>query len=354
MQRLRRSDCSKPGIVRRRRGRGFSYHWAETGQRISDPEMLQRISDLVLPPAWEQVWICPVANGHLQAVGTDAAGRKQYRYHDDWRRRRDNEKFDQMLDFARALPALRAAVEHHLATEGLGRDRVLACAVRLLDRGFFRIGAEIGRSEDGETFGLTTMRKQHVTIAGDTIVFEYEAKGGKHQVQAVVDRAARAIITALKRRRGGSDELLAWKQGGRWWDVNATHVNDWIKEVAGGNYSAKDFRTWNATVLAAVALAVSGEVAKSKTGSKRAISRATQEVAHFLGNTATVARNSYIDPRVFDRYQSGWTVSGVLPDLGEGEFGQPAIHVGVEDVVLDLLERKTDTDGVERVGSLAS
>ncbi len=352
--RLRRSDCSKPGITRRRRGRGFSYHWAETGQRISDPELLQRISDLVLPPAWDQVWICPIANGHLQAVGTDAAGRKQYRYHDQWRLRRDNAKFDEMLDFARTLPALRAAVEHHLVAEGFGRERVLACAVRLLDVGFFRIGAEIGRSEDGETFGLTTMRKQHVTISGDEIIFEYEAKGGKQQVQRVVDPAARAIITALKRRRGGSDELLAWKQGRRWSDVQATHVNDWIKSVTGGDYSAKDFRTWNATVLAALALAVSGEVAKSKTASKRAMSRATQEVAHFLGNTATVARNSYIDPRVFDRYLSGWTVSGVLPDLGEGEFGQPAIHVGVEDAVLDLLERKTDADGVERVGSLAS
>ncbi len=352
--RLRRSDCSKPGITRRRRGRGFSYHWAETGQRISDPELLQRISDLVLPPAWDQVWICPIANGHLQAVGTDAAGRKQYRYHDDWRLRRDNAKFDEMLDFARTLPALRAAVEHHLVAEGFGRDRVLACAVRLLDVGFFRIGAEIGRSEDGETFGLTTMRKQHVTISGDEIIFEYEAKGGKHQVQSVVDPAVRALVTALKRRRGGSDELLAWKQGRIWSDVNATHVNDWIKEVTGGNYSAKDFRTWNATVLAAVALAVSGEVAKSKTASKRAESRAAQEVAHFLGNTPTVARNSYIDPRVFDRYRSGWTISGVLNDLGEGEFGQPAIHVGVEEAVLDLLERNSDSDGVEKVGSLAS
>ncbi|HUH07187.1 MAG TPA: hypothetical protein VML96_05190, partial [Egibacteraceae bacterium] len=162
MPRLRKSDCSQPGIVRRRRGRGFSYHWAETGERVADPQIVERIGELVLPPAWEDVWICPYANGHLQAIGTDAAGRRQYRYHDAWRERRDAEKFDEMLEFARSLPDLRAAVDQQLRAEGMGRERVLACAVRLLDRGFFRIGAEIGKSGDIETFGLTTMRKDHV------------------------------------------------------------------------------------------------------------------------------------------------------------------------------------------------
>src|SRR3712207_6623887 len=329
MPRLRRADCSKPGIKRVRRGRGFSYVWQHTGQRVDDPDVLRRISDLVLPPAWRDVWICPWPNGHLQAVGTDAAGRKQYRYHDAWRTRRDTEKFDEMLEFARALPRLREMAAAELASEGLTRARVLACAVRLLDRGFFRIGVEVGKSGELETFGLTTLRKEHVTVGGGGLVtFEYDAKGGKHRVQSGVDPAACEGVSALKRRRGGGEELLAFRDdAGRWVDVTARDVNDWIKEHSCGAFSAKDFRTWNATVLAAVALATSAPAAASKTAAKRAEARAAKEVAHYLGNTPTVARNSYIDPRVFDRYRSGWTITGVLTSLGaDAEFGEPSIH----------------------------
>lgn len=355
MPRLRRSDCSAPGIRRRRRGRGFTYHWEATGERVADEDVLRRIADLVIPPAWEDVWICPWPHGHLQAVGTDAAGRRQYRYHDHWRTRRDLEKFDSMLDFARALPGLRQVVAEHLEGEGLGRDRVLACAVRLLDRGFFRIGAEVGKSGEVETYGLTTMRKEHVTLPGDgLLVFDYDAKGGKRRLQSVVDPAVCEIVAALKRRRGGGPELLAYKDGGTWVDVTATHVNDWIKQHTGGCFSAKDFRTWNATVLAAMALALSGPSAASKTARKRAEARVAQEVAHYLGNTPTVARGSYIDPRVFDRFRSGWTISGVLTDLGSAEFGEPSIHGAVERAVLDLLEERTASEAVEEVTALAS
>ena len=357
MPRLRRADCSAPGIRRIKRGKGFNYTWELTGERVTDPEVLQRIHDLVLPPAWQDVWICPWPNGHLQAVGTDAAGRKQYRYHDDWRTRRDAEKFDEMLTFARALPRLREIIDEQLETEGLTRERVLACAVRLLDRGFFRIGVEIGRSGELETFGLTTMRKEHVTVGADGLLtFEYDGKGGKHRVQSVVDHQVCEIVAALKRRRGGGQELLAYRgDTGQWVDVTARDVNEWIKQQTCGAFSAKDFRTWNATVLAAIALATSAAVAKSKTARKRAEARVAKEVAHYLGNTPTVARSSYIDPRVFDRYRSGWTISGVLTSLGdEAEFGEPSIHGTVEEAVVDLLENRTSSDAVERVAALAS
>jgi DNA topoisomerase I len=354
MPRLRRSDCSRPGIRRRRRGRGFSYQWEETGKQVSEPEVLERIDELVLPPAWDDVWICPFDNGHLQAVGTDAAGRKQYRYHDAWRTRRDAQKFDDMLEFARALPQLRETVADLLeGREGMDRDRVLAATIRLLDRGFFRIGTEVGRSGDLETFGLTTMRKEHVSIDGERVVFEYDAKGGKRRLQSVVDPHVTGIISALKRRRSGGVELLAYRDGRQWVDINARDVNGWIKDVTGGDFSAKDFRTWSATVLAAVALAVSGLATGSASAMKRAEARAAREVAEYLGNTPAVARKSYIDPRVFDRYRSGWIISGVLTALGDTEADEPSIQVHAEAAVLDLLEKRTASEDIEKVGELA-
>jgi DNA topoisomerase-1 len=192
MARIRRVDCSGPGIRRQRRGRGFSYHDELTGEPIDDPETLARIRSMVIPPAWRDVWICPLPNGHLQAVGTDRAGRRQYLYHQAWRLRREQAKFDHMLEFARALPRLRERVCEHLDGDGLTRERVLACAVRLLDRGFFRIGSE-SYAERNDTYGLATMHKRHARIEGDEIVFDYPSKGGKRQVASVVDPEAREV-----------------------------------------------------------------------------------------------------------------------------------------------------------------
>ncbi len=256
MSRLRRANCSGPGITRRRRGRGFEY-LDELGGRVEDPEVLQRIRELVIPPAWSDVWICPYPTGHIQAIGTDVAGRRQYRYHDKWRQRRDQEKFDEMLAFARALPHVRKVAAKHVKLSGMPRERVLACAVRLLDRGFFRIGGE-DYAEQNQTYGLATMQKRHVTVGeGGLITFDYEAKGGKQQVQSLVDPDVCEVISELKRRRSGR-ELLAYKPNGRWVDVRSADINSYIKEVTGADFSAKDFRTWSATVLAAVGLAVSG------------------------------------------------------------------------------------------------
>jgi DNA topoisomerase I len=200
MPRIRRVDCSGPGIRRRRRGHGFSYFDELTGEPVRDPEVLARIRSLVIPPAWRDVWICPLPNGHLQAVGTDSAGRRQYLYHQAWRQRREQAKFDHMLEFARVLPDLRERVGEQLAGEGLTRQRVLACAVRLLDRGFFRIGSE-AYAEQNETYGLATMHKRHVRIEGEELVFDYPTKGGKRRVASVVDPEVREVIAALRRRR---------------------------------------------------------------------------------------------------------------------------------------------------------
>src|SRR3954454_16790845 len=253
MPRLRRSDCASPGITRRRRGKGFEY-LDENGERIDDADTIGRVRSLAIPPAWGEVWICSDPHGHIQATGVDARGRKQYRYHDQWRVRRDREKFDSMVDFAQLLPKLREQVERDLRRRKLSRERVLACAVRLLDRGFFRIGSE-SYAEENETYGLATMRKRHVTVNGSKVIFDYEAKGGKRRVQVVGDRSIATLIRTLRNRRGGGHELLAYRNGRAWQDVRSTDVNDYIQAAIGPAHSAKDFRTWNATVLAPVVLA---------------------------------------------------------------------------------------------------
>jgi len=213
---------------------------------------------------------------------------------------------------------------------------------------FFRIGTE-GYAEENKTYGLATIQRRHVTLQpGDAIRFDYTSKGGKRRVQSVVDRDVYRVVEALMRRRTGK-ELLAWKEGRRWVDVTSEDVNAYIKGVTEESFSAKDFRTWNATVLAAVALAVSGEAHGSKTGRTRAISRSVQEVAHYLGNTPAVCRASYIDPRVFDRFRDGLTIGGALDDIGEVAYGEPATQGAIEEAVLDLLERDLDSPALERV-----
>jgi DNA topoisomerase-1 len=332
-RRLRRSDPSGPGYARRRCGKGFMY-LDEDGARITDAEIVARITALVIPPAWQDVWISPDPFGHIQATGVDQRERKQYLYHPRWRARRDREKFADMIAFARALPALRDVVERDIALGDMSREQVLACAARLLDRGFFRIGSEVYAVEN-ETYGLATMRKEHVTCSGEVIRFDYVAKESKRRLHAITDPEVAAVVRTLKRRRGGGEELLAYKRDGRWCDVRSPDINAYLKAATGLDVSAKDFRTWGATVLAAVGLAVIEPAQLSRTGRKRAIGRAVKEVAFYLGNTPAVARNSYIDPRVIDRFRDGETIRldlvGAVPHA-------TAIQGPVEKAVLDLLE----------------
>jgi DNA topoisomerase-1 len=334
--RLRRSDCSNPGISRRRRGRGFEYR-RHDGSLIRAPTELERIRSLAIPPAWTDVWICADPLGHLQATGVDSAGRRQYLYHDAWRARRDREKFDRMLEFAAALGPLRAHTDRCLADDGLGRERVLSCAVRLLDRGFFRIGSEV-YAEDNGTFGLATMLRSHVALRdGYVVTFDYPAKGGERRIQSVVDPEAYDVVAALKRRRAGGTELLAYKNGRRWVDVTSADVNEFIQGLTGGPFTAKDFRTWNATVLAASSIALLGGQAKSVTARKRVVSLAIGEVARYLGNTPAVCRSSYVDPRVVDRFNAGQTILGTLERLPV-DLPEPERQREIEAAVLDLLD----------------
>jgi DNA topoisomerase IB len=347
-RRLRRSDCSEPGLHRRRRGRGFSYV-DEQGAPVTAAEVLERLRELTIPPAWKDVWICPDPQGHLQATGIDAAGRKQYLYHSAWREHRDREKFERMARFGRRLPKLRRLTAADLRGGELDHARVLACAVRLLDVGMFRIGSEQYAEDDGG-IGLATIRREHVSVRNGTVTFDYPAKGGVRRAQVIHDPPSVAVVTALKRRRASRPELLAYRDGRRWQPLRSEEINEYLKARLGPEFSAKDFRTWNATVLAAVSLASDGRDAGTRTSRKRASDRAVRAVAELLGNTPAVARRSYIDPRVFDRYLSGWTIAPELERLPRLDPSDDRIRARIERAVLDLLAERSSSPALERGG----
>jgi DNA topoisomerase-1 len=341
--RLRMVSVDSPGIARARAGRGFSYAHAD-GAPVKDEETLRRIRGLAIPPAWTDVWISRDPLGHLQAAGTDAAGRRQYRYHDRWRERRDAEKFDRMLEFAHRLPEVRRRVSADLRRRDLPREKALATAVRLLDLGSFRVGSESYARQNG-SYGVATIQRTHVRVSGDSLVFDYRAKSGKRRRLTLVDPELRPVVTRLKRRRHDHPELLAYRNGTGWRDVRSLDVNEYVKEVAGNGFSAKDFRTWHGTVLAAVSLALGGQVPAGVTARRRAVTAAVKDVASFLGNTPAVARASYVDPRLFDRFDEGRTVLPALEQAGldleaasTDDAFAPGIRETVEAAVLDLLE----------------
>jgi DNA topoisomerase IB len=334
MPRLRRTSPSQPGWSRHRRGKGFIY-LGVNGERLSADD-IARCKALVIPPAWEQVWICPWPNGHLQAVGTDAAGRRQYLYHPEWRRQRDEAKHDRVLTVAAHLPQARQQVSEHLSLDGMPREKTLATAFRLLDLGFFRVGGE-RYAEDNGSFGLATIEKQHVHVTPTEVVFDYPAKSGQERLIAVADADVIAAVTMLRSRRTGGKELLAFRDGNRWRDLTSTDVNRYVKGVVGGDVSAKDFRTWHGTVLAAVALAKKADDVSSATRRKKAVRAAMGEVSNYLGNTPTVARGSYVDPRVIDAYESGMTIAPTLKRLGERAERLDESRDAIERAVLRML-----------------
>jgi DNA topoisomerase-1 len=303
--RLRRSDCATQGIARHGAGRGFTYRDAD-GERVDEEETLARVRELAIPPAWKEVWICPDPLGHLQATGIDDAGRKQYLYHERWQRRQAERKFEVMREFAASLPRLRRAVTADLRCRGMPRERALACALRLLDLGFYRVGGEV-YAEENESYGLATVCREHVTLKGNEVIFDFPAKSGQRRIQAIRDLAARRAVEVMRRRRSGPEDLLAWRDGREWRDVRSDDVNDYLKEKIGERFSAKDFRTWHGTVLAAVELAGEPE-ASSEAQAKRSIRAAVERVADALGNTPAVCRRSYIDPRVIERFRNGETI----------------------------------------------
>jgi DNA topoisomerase I len=334
LARLRRSDTSVRGLRRVPRGRGFQYLTAAGGR--PEPADLDRIRQLVIPPAWTDVWICPLANGHLQATGVDAAGRRQYIYHADWRTRRDREKYDHVLEVAAGLPAARAAACGQLTGRGLSRDRVLAAAFILLDVGLFRIGGDRYAEENG-SYGLMTLQREHVHCTKDGLVFDYPAKSGQERMHVVTVPEAAAVIGALHRRRPAHQRLLAYGRGREWHELDSDDLNGYLRELFAQDVSAKDFRTWHGTVLAAAGLAVSAH-ATTPTARKRAVSRVVSEVAGYLGNTPAVCRRSYIDPRLIDRYLDGERAGYPLDKLGaDARPGWPATHGAFEAAVIGLL-----------------
>jgi DNA topoisomerase IB len=303
--RLRRTSPDQPGWTRRRAGKGFVY-LDERGARLPE-EQAQRVRDLVIPPAWKDVWITPYANGHLQAVGTDDAGRRQYLYHPQWRERRDAEKFDRMLLFGKALSKARERVLVDLGMQGMPLERACAAAVRLLDLGYFRIGNDVYADENG-SFGLTTLERRHVRKHQRALVFAFTGKSGVEHEIRIDDEVVIDAIEIMRRRRGGDDRLLSYKDGRSWRSLLPDLVNDYVRASTGLEATAKDFRTWHATVLAAAALAETPEPGQSNASQKRAIAEAMKEVSQFLGNTPALAKSSYVDPRVVDAYRRGKTI----------------------------------------------
>ena len=336
MVRLRRVSPNSPGWTRRRHGKGMSYRDI-AGQPLT-PEQVARVKALVIPPAWTDVWICPVPNGHIQAVGMDVAGRRQYLYHPAWRIQRDQLKFDRVSTIARKLPAARKAVLTHLSLDQMPLERAAATAVRLLDLGYFRIGSDVYADEHG-SFGLTTLEKRHVRLRDGRLVFTFTGKSGVTHTVVIDDPEVRTALDVMRRRRGG-ERLLAYKTGRSWADVDAARVNAYLKEIVGAELTAKDFRTWHATVIAAAGLAASPEPGNTAASRKRAVRAAVVEVSQYLGNTPTIARSSYIDPRVIDLYEDGVTIG----DAVRRTYRSPAARQqAMERAVLRLLSQAPES-----------
>jgi DNA topoisomerase-1 len=333
MPRTRRVSPHRPGWTRRRHGRGFAY-LDESGAPLGG-DNLARCKSLAIPPAWRDVWICPLPNGHLQAVGTDDAGRRQYLYHPHWREQRDQEKFERVLDFGARLPQARRTVATDIRLPGMPRERALATAFRLLDLGLFRIGGE-EYAEENDSFGLATIEKRHVHVDGDSIVFDYTAKSGQERLVTVADEDVRNAVLELRRRRGGGPELLAYREGRRWRDVSSNDINGYIKATVHTDASAKDFRTWHGTVMAAVALAEAVARDGTATSQTRAVKTAIATVAEYLGNTPRVARGSYVDPKVIDLFEDGVTIASALRRAG-GRADFDKMRERIERAVLRML-----------------
>jgi DNA topoisomerase I len=325
---LTRSDPHAPGITRERADGGFRYR-DPSGAQITSEQSLLRIHALAIPPAWQDVWISPDPLGHIQATGVDSRGRTQYRYHPVWREQRDAQKFSHMLQFAGALPGLRSATVRDLGGRQLDRMRVSAAAVRLIDLGLFRIGGE-KYAELDHHYGATTLRKSDVTMVRGGVAFDYIAKEGKRRTITVTDHGVSSTVRALIRSGSELDPLFVFTDGGAWRPLHSHQVSSYIATRAGGHYTAKEFRTWNATVLMALLLAAA-DPAPTERGRKSAINAAVRGVADWLGDTPTVARSSYIDPRIIGRYSGDGGLAtiprlpAVLPADAEAEAAVAAL-----------------------------
>ncbi|MFL6590324.1 MAG: DNA topoisomerase IB [Chthoniobacterales bacterium] len=304
---LRYVNDEQPGYTRKKNGDDFDYFDTE-GKRIRDETRLLRIRRLAVPPAYKDVWICPSPNGHIQATGRDARGRKQYRYHERWRQVRDENKYERMVVFGKALPKIRRRVNRDLKQRGLPREKVLATVVQLLERTFIRVGNE-EYAKENKSFGLTTLRNRHVDVRGSTLKFQFRGKSGVEHEVGVEDRRLAKIIRQLQELPG--QEIFRYVDGDdvvR--NVTSQDVNDYLREITGEEFTAKDFRTWAGTVLAAMALNAQ-EAFENKTQAKKNVKDAISAVAKILGNTPTVCRKCYVHPAVLENYLDGAMIDGL-------------------------------------------
>jgi len=329
---------ARPGLRRQKAGRAFRY-LGRNGRVLRDPRTLGRIRSLVIPPAWTDVWICPDALGHIQVTGRDARGRKQYRYHPRWRTVRDDAKYGRMLAFGQALPVLRARIEEDLAHRGLSRRRVLAAVLKLLETTLIRVGNEEYARDNG-SFGLTTFRGRHASIKGSTVQFRFRGKSGKVREVGVQDRRLSRIVKSCQDLPG--QELFQYvDRRGRRRAVTSSDVNDYVREVTGQDFTAKDFRTWAGTVLAAWALS-ERPAARTKAEAKKNVLRAVEDVAGRLGNTVAVCRKCYVHPVVFDAYLDG-TLAATLQQRLDHEAREGEDRLRREEMaVLALLHHRLD------------
>jgi DNA topoisomerase-1 len=327
---LRYVSDERPGYTRRAKGKHFEYFDTE-GKPIRDEQRLLRIKRLAIPPAWTDVWICPSPNGHIRATGRDARGRKQYRYHERWREARDENKFDRLAQFAKALPNIRRRVGQDLKLPGLPRRKVLATIVRLLERTFIRIGNE-EYARENKSFGLTTLKDRHVTIKGAQVRFRFRGKSGRHQEVDVTDRRVAKVIARCQ-DLPGQDLFQYLDEDGEVQNVTSQDVNEYLRQIAGEDFTAKDFRTWGGTVLAAIALSRQEEF-ETKKQAKANIKTAICAVAELLGNTPAICRKCYVHPLIVEAYLNRMRIAG-LNDAGKG-LKQPDLRAA-ERAVLKFL-----------------
>jgi DNA topoisomerase-1 len=317
MPRLRRSDPAAAGIRRVKAGRGFFYRHP-TGETVVDGDLRSRIDSLVIPPAWTDVWISPHENGHIQATGVDSVGRRQYIYHERWRLQRDRTKFDRAISLARALPAARRKVTMDLRSAGQSRQRTLAAAFRMLDTGALRVGSERYAEENG-SHGLATLLCAHVDVRGDSIHLDFPSKSGKTWSSTISDPDLAAALRALSKREAAARLLSYRGDDGEWHPIAAWEINDYVRDRTGGAFTAKDFRTLRGTTAAAISLALAGRPS-SRRAASRAIATAMSEAAMVLGNTPSIARKSYVDPRLVARYLAGRTINPQRLSSAESEL----------------------------------
>jgi len=333
------SDGS-PGITRRRAGKGWSYE-LPNGQKVTHPRTLDRIRKLAIPPAYTDVWICQSARGHIQVTGRDARGRKQYRYHEDFRAVRDSAKYEHMLDFAAALPAIRKAVDTHMALKGLPREKVLATVVWLLEATMIRVGNE-DYAKANKSYGLTTLLDRHLAVKGSELRFRFKGKSGKQWNLSLKDRRVAKIVKACQDLPG--QHLFQYiDDSGEQREVTSTDINAYLKEISGMEITAKDFRTWTGTVLAAMALAEYEKV-DSEAAAKRNIRAAIDTVASRLGNTPTICRKCYIHPEIFESYLGGAFLLGARAEVEQMLRDELSGFTPEEAVVLAFLQRRLEPD----------